>query len=1112
MRRILPAAVAAVSLLASAGCGRDGTVRDPAPHARGDSAVTRLLLDFEHGLGGAWDNPGGRFSRYSLEISRTGETRFNASTGSLLAAVRPGLDQGFAQYDLAANGLDPIPITPRTVFAWSWRPAVGDETNGFWIILFSRNMRTGTDSLQIRATSWRHADFDVLGVYFDPPNRWAFHSETVFEYLTRRVPPFEVGDFVIESIGLGFSKSPGGSAAIDNIWIGEGDPPPGVDTIVRDDSRIPPRRSELRGLSYGFLDPGWRPDRVEVYHGSMKVQVDPPAGQGRRFTDRDPDYTVSFGMDRGWGAASIIDIDADGRGDCLLHFDDFLGNVLLANRLARGRFDDRTSRCGGLRYAGEGFYAAAASDVDGDGDIDILLCNPHIRKNAFGGVRFLAREGAGYADRTNDCGILSQAAFGASFGDIDGDGDQDLFVAYRAYDKPDSVRRRPHLYVGDGNGRFAPAPERLDLPDDIHIRGGFFLDVDNDADLDLYVVARKQRFLTPQPPWRNYLFINDGNGRFTDETEARGLALARYSMAAVAADFDLDGWIDIYELCDSTACILHRNTGGGFFRPDSAFGEFEFRGEAIGGAVADIDVDGDLDLAILMRDSDEPRYIVNADTSRSFLQVRLRGTGKNTAGIGGEVLVYDAGHLGDPAHLAGFRQIQPGGGFGSYSPPAAHFGLGGRRAVDLLVRFPPAGGRPGFEAVRLNVPAGSRLRIVETGNPIVALWHGLAAERLRWEIERRFFRIPIWIAALPAFSAAAAAGLYMRGRIAPFPSLVKDTLLIIGTVLLILAAAVRAPLAAASSVALAALAISRRDGIEALFRRVVMTGEQREKYRDLVHAQISHILHTDNEFGFMRDYLTCKRELLRDRKGSLRAEFSAPGHVVGMMRSCDPGGVLWRRARTELRRLVRAARDMRGAAKEPGALHSPGGDRRDAYRRSLASFQETLRRFRADLRRRDAIGFAESWRALRSEYDPKLAGAGISLAEDFAPEIERLRVYLHPIEFRQIFGNLFDNSIRALEQSPRREIRLEASTNAVSLRLRWLDTGIGIPGELIERLFTAPVAPRLRGGHGTGCRLAGEIVRKRKGTIRAEPPPDGHGALVCIELPKIEEETDQHGR
>jgi hypothetical protein len=105
------------------------------------------------------------------------------------------------------------------------------------------------------------------------------------------------------------------------------------------------------------------------------------------------------------------------------------------------------------------------------------------------------------------------------------------------------------------------------------------------------------------PTDTNLLYHNDGNGRFTDVSSASGIdrVSGRYSMTAVAADFDADGWSDIYVASDSTAAILYRNNHDGTFADvavasGAAYSENGNPQAGMGVAVGDSDGDGRLDL------------------------------------------------------------------------------------------------------------------------------------------------------------------------------------------------------------------------------------------------------------------------------------------------------------------------------------------------------------------------------------------------------------------------------------------------------------------------------------------------------------------------------------
>jgi hypothetical protein len=177
---------------------------------------------------------------------------------------------------------------------------------------------------------------------------------------------------------------------------------------------------------------------------------------------------------------------------------------------------------------------------------------------------------------------------GITVGDYDQDGRPDLFVV----SKTDSCR----LYRNLGGWKFADVTDRAGVADTgadaaVWKQGASFVDVDNDGRLDLYLC----RFGAP-----NRLYMNQGDGTFREEAAARGLALADASGMAAFADYDRDGWIDVYvqtNLLDAKnrpngqPDRLYRNRGRGVFTETTATAGIS--GETQGHSVVWWDYDGD---------------------------------------------------------------------------------------------------------------------------------------------------------------------------------------------------------------------------------------------------------------------------------------------------------------------------------------------------------------------------------------------------------------------------------------------------------------------------------------------------------------------------------------
>jgi len=168
-----------------------------------------------------------------------------------------------------------------------------------------------------------------------------------------------------------------------------------------------------------------------------------------------------------------------------------------------------------------------------------------------GTFRDVAAE-AGVA-QLNRPGEGAGVSMGAVWGDYDNDGYEDLFVYKWGY---------PQLLHNLGNGKFADVTEQSGLRHWMNSNGAVWLDFDRDGLLDLYVTGyfrsdidfwhlRTTRIM--QHSWefatnggKNLLFKNLGNGHFADVTDSMGVGSTRWTLAAAAADFNDDGWPDLY--------------------------------------------------------------------------------------------------------------------------------------------------------------------------------------------------------------------------------------------------------------------------------------------------------------------------------------------------------------------------------------------------------------------------------------------------------------------------------------------------------------------------------------------------------------------------------------
>jgi hypothetical protein len=267
---------------------------------------------------------------------------------------------------------------------------------------------------------------------------------------------------------------------------------------------------------------------------------------------------------------------------------------------------------------------AAIFDYNGDGWNDIFIANGTTLDGAAGITHshLYRNDGTGlFTEVSEKAGLTRKGwAQGACIGDYDNDGYPDLFVTYYGHNT---------LYRNLGNGKFADVTEKGGLPLD-GIRWGSgctFVDYDRDGKLDIFVSNYVDLDLskTPKPGerpncfWKgapvmcgpqglpqshNALYHNNGDGTFTDASAKAGILKpgGRYGLGVVAADFDNDGWPDLYVACDMTPSLLYHNRGDGTFeeRGVEAGVAYNFNGAlqaGMGIAVADFDGDGFLDIA-----------------------------------------------------------------------------------------------------------------------------------------------------------------------------------------------------------------------------------------------------------------------------------------------------------------------------------------------------------------------------------------------------------------------------------------------------------------------------------------------------------------------------------
>ena len=362
--------------------------------------------------------------------------------------------------------------------------------------------------------------------------------------------------------------------------------------------------------------------------------------------------TRRFGLEGGFRAGAWADFDGD---DHL----DLLTNDFRLFSLTGGRLRPATRKLSVPKnHNTEG---AGWIDYDGDGRPDPLITCGEF------GIRLWRNEEGGFRDVSRAAG-LGVTGFGKgngdfiAFADYDGDGYTDFL-----YNLDGGI-----LAHNEGDGTFTRDRQSgIELPGGRNEkRGVSFADFDNDGDLDLFVPATgKAR-----------LYRNENDGTFVDVIDgAPDLAANTASFSAAWGDVDHDGSLDLFVAHSQGESYLYLGDGKGGFRDSTE--EFGLAGlrQAWDAAFADIDDDGDLDLAVhLERDVVLLRNELEKTPGFTALRVRLH---TRRGAVGATVRALDPS-----GRLLALRELTGGERCGGQASPIAHFALpAGRCRISAIL-------------------------------------------------------------------------------------------------------------------------------------------------------------------------------------------------------------------------------------------------------------------------------------------------------------------------------------------------------------------------------------------------------------------------------------------
>lgn len=414
-------------------------------------------------------------------------------------------------------------------------------------------------------------------------------------------------------------------------------------------------------------------------------------------------YGVAFG-----------DYDNDGREDIYIsrHYE----ANLLYHSLGNGQFVDVAGSAGVA--SADNTTVSSWGDINNDGYLDLYLGNRSTPNTLYLNNGDGTFQDISESSGTNS-GYLTRAVL---FGDVDRDGFVDLYVA--------NMNAPNFLYHNNGDNTFTDITEDANAQDFGVAMGSLFFDYDNDGDLDLYLThdANQANILymndgdgtfTDTSPfsganiaaqgmgvdigdvnndgfldlyitnlYSNELLINDGDGTFSLITETAGVGDLGMGWGTVWLDYNNDGFQDIYMSNDSYFTpfpnILYKNKGDQSFEIVSTGTPLESMYGGYGVAVADVNDDGLVDLFQANSGTNDGNqlFINDINNDNNWIKFRLKGITSNSFAIGAKVTAT----AGDMIHT---DEVCAGSSYASQNSFHIHFGLGGQEMLDEVhIRWP----------------------------------------------------------------------------------------------------------------------------------------------------------------------------------------------------------------------------------------------------------------------------------------------------------------------------------------------------------------------------------------------------------------------------------------
>ena len=324
------------------------------------------------------------------------------------------------------------------------------------------------------------------------------------------------------------------------------------------------------------------------------------------------------------------------------------------------------------------------ADIDNDGQLDAFGCHDDALSRMWKGNG----EGMDYFPELIDLtdyaltdypGNDHSGNYGTIWSDFDMDGDIDLTIAKcrQFINDPEDPRRINQLWLNDGNGGWTEVAQERGLVLNEQSWTVDYADVDNDGDWDCFLTNHSTTMK---------LLENDGNGYFTDMTPGSGLDISGFILQAKLTDFDNDGFVDVL-LSGGEHHYLHNN-GDGTFTEVSVF----TAGDTMHSfGVGDVNRDGFADVYASYGNGynspdngNDDILWVNQNNDNHWISFDLEGITSNMDAVGANVVI--TGDFGTQ-----MREIRAGESYGIVHTFACMFGIGSSTMVETATVHWPSG-------------------------------------------------------------------------------------------------------------------------------------------------------------------------------------------------------------------------------------------------------------------------------------------------------------------------------------------------------------------------------------------------------------------------------------